>query len=107
VTNISPTLRWRLDVIAEFVQTAKMLRYLAFRTLCDVTFVWFLLSWFVTRHVLYNFVIYSVYADLPKLVKVDWASEQHVMSKEMWISFCSMLLALQVIPDIYFFVGRL
>jgi acyl-CoA-dependent ceramide synthase len=74
-----------------------MLRYLAYRRLCDATFVWFLLSWLVTRHVLFNFVIWSVYAHLPRSIAFAWDPERaNYFTKEMWIGFFSMLLALQV-----------
>ncbi|KAH9071606.1 longevity assurance proteins LAG1/LAC1 [Lactarius deliciosus] len=44
-----------------FFPVAKMLRYLSYQIACDVTFVWWMLSWFVTRHVLFCKVIASAY----------------------------------------------
>jgi acyl-CoA-dependent ceramide synthase len=74
-----------------------MLRYLAYRKLCDATFVWFLLSWFVTRHVLYNIVLWSVYAHLPHRPTFLWdPSSEIYLSKGMWLGFFLMLVALQV-----------
>lgn len=39
--------------------TAKILNYLGLNTLCDITFVFFTINWFLTRHVLYNYVVWS------------------------------------------------
>lgn len=46
-----------------------MLKYLGFRLACDVAFGVFLVVWFVTRHVLYLLVCYSVYAHIPEKIK--------------------------------------
>lgn len=43
-------------------QTAKCLKYLGYKTLCDYAFGVFMVSWFIARHVLYLTVCYSVYA---------------------------------------------
>lgn len=84
-----------------------MLRYLAFRKLCDATFVWFLLSWFVTRHVLFNIVIVSMYTDLRQLVPLEWAPERgHYISSGMWTAYFSMLVALQVCNNLPTFVDN-
>ena len=47
-------------------QFAKILKYLKFQMACDIAFGVFILVWFVTRHVLYAMVVYSVYDDIPK-----------------------------------------
>ena len=48
------------------LQLAKILKYLKFQVACDIAFGVFILVWFVTRHVLYLMVVYSVYDDTPK-----------------------------------------
>ena len=45
-------------------------------TLCDVTFVVFLVSWFITRHVLVIFIIKSTMVDSVRLVPEMWAPER-------------------------------
>lgn len=47
---------------------AKCLKYLGFKTLCDIAFAVFLLAWFVARHVLYVAVCYSVWAHSDEMV---------------------------------------
>lgn len=53
-----------------------MLRYIALYTLCDVTFTVFLLSWFITRHVLFIIVIKTTVVDSVHLVSEMGAPEK-------------------------------
>ena len=53
-----------------------MLRYVALYTLCDTMFIIFLVSWFITRHVLFVIVIKSVAVDSVRLVSEMWAPER-------------------------------
>ena len=53
-----------------------MLRYIALYTLCDVVFTVFLVSWFITRHVLFIIVIKSTLVDSVHLVSEMWAPER-------------------------------
>jgi acyl-CoA-dependent ceramide synthase len=46
-------------------QFAKMLNYLNYPTACDAAFGIFIVSWFVTRHIFYNLVCYSIWAHVP------------------------------------------
>ena len=79
------------------LQFAKMLRYIDSSTLCDITFTFFLVSWFVTRHVLYIFVIVSTYYDCPRFIPFGWTPERdRYLSKFAWIMFVTLLCALQV-----------
>jgi acyl-CoA-dependent ceramide synthase len=78
-------------------QLAKMFRYLSLNSLCDMTFSCFLLSWFITRHVLFNIVIWSTYYDGPRLVPFMWEPDiGHYWCLESYIAFTSMLSSLQV-----------
>lgn len=79
-----------------------MLRYIDLSTLCDITFVFFLVSWFVTRHIAFIFAIISTFIDCPRLIPFEWAPESNrYLSKPAWIVFCTLLSALQVIwPDL-------
>jgi len=83
---------------------AKMLRYIDLTTLCDITFTWFLVSWFVTRHVLFVLVVIrSTYVDFPRFIPFIWAPERDYYSpKIMWIIYLALLCALQVIQIFWF-----
>ena len=43
-----------------------MLKYMKFQLACDIAFGVFMVVWFVSRHVLYLIVCYSIYVDIPK-----------------------------------------
>ncbi|KAI2637849.1 longevity assurance proteins LAG1/LAC1 [Hypomontagnella submonticulosa] len=57
-----------MDVVDLFLPLAKCLKYLGFSKLCDATFVVFMVSWFLARHVFYLMTCYSIYKDLPVIV---------------------------------------
>lgn len=76
---------------------AKMLRYLSLPTLCDISFVVFLVSWLVTRQILFLLVIYSTYKDAPKYITLVWAPEENrYFSQNAYYWFTALLTALQV-----------
>ena len=49
-----------------------------FQLACDIAFVVFVIVWFVSRHVLYLVVCYSIYADIPKAITYGcyWGSNK-------------------------------
>ncbi|KAI0861550.1 longevity-assurance protein [Xylaria cubensis] len=65
VTNLIFVL---MDIIELIFPLAKCLKYLGFTTICDVIFGVFLVTWLITRHVIYLMVCYSVYNDSPRLM---------------------------------------
>ncbi|KAJ8593301.1 longevity assurance proteins LAG1/LAC1 [Rhizopogon salebrosus TDB-379] len=86
-----------------FLPIAKMFRYIGLYTLCDFTFTWFLLSWFVARHVLFIIVILSAWFDGPRLIKVRWVPELgHYYSPVTYNTFVYLLVALQIIQMVWF-----
>ncbi len=75
-----------------------MIRYLGISQFAtDLIFVWFMLSWLVTRHILFLFVIKSTVLDAPGLISFGWdAVAGHYVTKEMYFALSVLLLALQV-----------
>lgn len=74
-----------------------MLRYVALYTLCDLTFVVLLVSWFITRHVLFIIVIKSAWVDPLRLFSEMWAPERgNYASPFTHKTFCVLLVSLQV-----------
>ena len=74
-----------------------MLRYLSFLKLCDCAFVLFMVSWLVTRHILFIWVIYSAYSESYKYMPFDWdPAREYYFTKEVYTAFIAMLVALQV-----------
>ena len=110
------------------LQAAKMLRYVGCQTACDIAFGLFLVTWFVTRHVFYLTVCWSVYVDLPVMTNGCYSSAsgeklsddggnqigRHLLQSfrdpggvvcwndRIGWSFLGLLLALQVILLIWF-----
>jgi len=84
---------------------AKMLRYVGFDTAKDVAFVIFLVSWFITRHVLFGTVIYSVYRDAHDFIPKVWSPSKGLfLSRDAHIGFLALLLSLQVLLLIWFWM---
>ncbi|KAK0387658.1 hypothetical protein NLU13_3903 [Sarocladium strictum] len=57
-----------MDVVDIVLSLAKCLKYCGFTTVCDVLFGFFLLTWFVARHVLHIMTVWSVYTDARDLI---------------------------------------
>ncbi|KAG1753980.1 TLC domain-containing protein [Suillus paluster] len=86
-----------------FLPVAKMFRYIGFYTLCDITFTWFLISWFVARHVFFIIVILSAWFDGPRLITVGWVPELgQYYSEFSYNTFVYLLVVLQIIQIIWF-----
>ncbi|KAH7105404.1 longevity assurance proteins LAG1/LAC1 [Auriculariales sp. MPI-PUGE-AT-0066] len=59
------------DLCDIFLPLAKMTRYLGFATLCDIMFGVFMVSWIITRQILFGFVLVSTYG-APKHAPFKW-----------------------------------
>ena len=46
-----------------------MMKYLQFQLICDITFGLFIVVWFLTRHVFYFLVLWSLHVDAPQIIK--------------------------------------
>ncbi|KAH8725470.1 TLC domain-containing protein [Phaeosphaeriaceae sp. PMI808] len=54
-----------MDFVDIVLPTAKLLKYMGYSTACDIAFGVFVISWFLTRHVLYMTVCWSIYKHAP------------------------------------------
>ncbi|KAH9912609.1 longevity assurance proteins LAG1/LAC1 [Epithele typhae] len=101
-TRVGCLIMLLMDICDIFLPSAKMLKYLGMRTLCDVMFITFMVSWFITRHVLFNIVIkvtWEVWYIVPRI----WdPSRGHYLTKEIYLGFFTMLCTLQVIQLVWF-----
>ncbi|KAF5322619.1 hypothetical protein D9619_000319 [Psilocybe cf. subviscida] len=69
LTRIGCAIMMLMDHNDIFLPLAKMFRYLDLsQTLTDATFGYFMFSWFVARHVLFNILIYSTIFTGPKIM---------------------------------------
>ncbi|KAH0839994.1 longevity assurance proteins LAG1/LAC1 [Lanmaoa asiatica] len=102
-TRIGCLVMMLMDCCDIFLPLAKMLRYIALYTLCDVTFTVFMVSWFITRHVLFVIAIKCVVVDSVQLVSEMWAPERgNYFSPFIHKTFSVLLIALQVLQVIWF-----
>jgi len=110
-------------------QVAKILKYMGFQTVCDAAFGFFVLSWFLCRHVYYLAICWSIWAQVPHImdsgcyesksgVKISSDGGNDIMKNVMHgyrdsggvvcfnenirFGFLGLLLALQVITIIWF-----
>ena len=58
--------RFVIANVSMFFQFAKILKYLKFHVACDIAFGAFMVTWFITRHILYFMVVRSLYFDSPR-----------------------------------------
>ncbi|RPD66723.1 longevity assurance proteins LAG1/LAC1 [Lentinus tigrinus ALCF2SS1-7] len=103
-TRIGCLIMVLMDACDIFLPLAKMFRYLGMSMLCDVTFVVFLLSWLVTRHFLFILAIKATWESKYAVPRVWDPSRGHFMTKEIYIAFLAMLIALQIIQLVWFWM---
>ncbi|KAL0577721.1 Sphingosine N-acyltransferase lag1 [Marasmius crinis-equi] len=102
-TRIGCLIMVLMDWCDIFLPLAKMLRYLALPAIYpDATFGFWLVSWIVTRHVLFAIPIYSALFDVPRLLTFQWVPEKGIyLSKYSHTVFCLCLLAIEVMQIIW------
>lgn len=55
-----------MDPVDIVLSLAKILKYLQFQLLCDIAFGVFIVVWFITRHIFYPIVCWSIYKHIPE-----------------------------------------
>ncbi|TFK43584.1 TLC domain-containing protein [Crucibulum laeve] len=104
-TRVGCLIMFLMDWCDIFLPLAKMLRYINYQTTCDLTFAWFLVSWFVTRHFLFVFAIKSTIMDCPVFIPFDWAPERgYYLTQQSHLLFCVLLVSLQILQIIWFWM---
>ena len=80
------------------LQLAKMIRYINISQFaCDVTFGCFMVSWVVTRHVLFLSVIFSMWFTSPRLIDLQWTPEKgYYFNYTAYLMYLTLLISLQV-----------
>ncbi|KAL0949771.1 hypothetical protein HGRIS_009810 [Hohenbuehelia grisea] len=93
-----------MDCSDIFLPLAKMISYIDIsQTLCDCVFGVFVLSWLVTRNILYLRVVVSVYFDVPRLVEYVYdPARGRYATKNTMFAFNAALWILQVLQIIWF-----
>ena len=74
-----------------------MIKYMGGTLSCDIVFGLFMVSWLVTRHILFALVIASTYTGLPSYVHFKWdPANGHYATTNIYIGFLVLLGLLQV-----------
>jgi acyl-CoA-dependent ceramide synthase len=82
-----------------------MLKYCGFNTLCDVVFGFFMISWVVTRHFFFGYIIYSTMFESTQFVELKWdPEEEHFYSRKTQIFFVTLFLLLQALIYFWFYL---
>ncbi|KAJ5570416.1 uncharacterized protein N7459_009846 [Penicillium hispanicum] len=63
--NVSNVVLCLMDIVDFLLPLAKIIKYLKFENACNVAFGVFMATWFVTRHILYNVLWWSIYKNVP------------------------------------------
>ncbi|KAH9482972.1 Sphingosine N-acyltransferase lag1 [Psilocybe cubensis] len=105
-TRVGCVIMVLMDCCDIFLPLAKMIRYLEIsQLLCDMTFGVFMISWLITRHILFNFVIYSTIYVGPQHLQWLWDQDGgHYVTKNVYGVFCVLLVALELIQVGWFWL---
>lgn len=105
-TRVGSLILLLMDFCDIFLPLAKMIRYLSISQLAtDAVFGLFMVSWFVTRHLLFPIVIWSTTFDLP--VNIPYLLDKErgfYLTRSAHMVFVGALLALQVLQCIWFWM---
>lgn len=92
-----------LNCLRPAMQMAKMLRYLSHTTLCDLAFVVFLISWFVSRQIGLFLIIRTLWVDAAKYITLEWSpSEGKYLDRTTFWAFFILLSLLYVLATMWF-----
>ena len=68
-TRVGTLILCLMDIVDLQLPLAKILKYLGFKLICDITFGVFMVTWFLSRHVLFMWTWYSILAHIPEEIK--------------------------------------
>lgn len=68
-TKVGNVILCLMDLVDILLPAAKLLKYLHFQLTCDIMFGVFMITWFITRHVLFLWVCWSIYAHIPQEIR--------------------------------------
>lgn len=68
-TRVANLILCMMDVVDIVLPVAKCLKYLGYTTITDYLFGLFIAVWFAARHVIYLLICWSVYADIPEVIR--------------------------------------
>ncbi|KAH8697273.1 putative longevity-assurance protein [Talaromyces proteolyticus] len=63
--NVANVVLSLMDIVDWMLPLAKILKYYGYEILCNVVFVLLILTWFVSRHVIYPALCWSIFKNIP------------------------------------------
>lgn len=76
-----------------------MIKYMGGTLSCDILFGLFMVSWFITRHILFMLVFASTYVGVPRYLTFKWdPANGHYVTNNIYIGFLVLMGLLQVRP---------
>ncbi|KTW30213.1 hypothetical protein T552_00691 [Pneumocystis carinii B80] len=97
-TQIGNAVLCIMDLSDIFLPLSKMLKYLKMHKTCNLSFFIFLLSWIITRHILFLFIVYSTYKDAGVIITHKWDPVNNIyFTKRIHMLFLALLIALEII----------
>ena len=84
---------------------AKMLKYCGFETACDISFGLLMISWVVTRHFFYGYIVYSLWFESRQYIELKWVpEEEYYFSANVKGIYLSLLISLQLLIYFWFYL---
>ncbi|GAA6003147.1 hypothetical protein JCM10207_001771 [Rhodosporidiobolus poonsookiae] len=104
-TRIGNTILCTMDLCDIFLSAAKLFKYVGKTNISDATFAVFLVTWLLTRHVIFGKILYSVVTEPQTVLEYGWRSEEgYFFSRNMQVGFALLLAALQVLMCIWLYM---
>jgi len=105
-TRVGADILFILDWCDIFLPFAKMAKYLSIPLVPDVFFTIFLISWFVTRQIIFLRIVWAVTFDMPVKMDLIWdPTTERYATTIGWIFFASSLWILQVLLTLWFIMA--
>ncbi|TYJ54056.1 hypothetical protein B9479_005320 [Cryptococcus floricola] len=105
-TRVGVLIHCLMDFCDILLPFAKMLRYMGCTTACDLAFVVFLVSWFLTRQVGLFLVILTTYRDGPAYIPHIWAPEKGMyFTHNAYVGFVALLSTLWCLATAWFYMA--
>jgi acyl-CoA-dependent ceramide synthase len=107
-TKIGNVIMVMMDVVDIILSLAKVLKYCGFRTVCDVLFEIFLVTWVVLRHGVYNYLLYHCVTKSRGLMEsgrcAPGVSQKRCFTDPIMNVFIMLLAGLQCIMIIWMYL---
>jgi len=82
-----------------------MLKYLKYNKICDILFGIFMISWLITRHYFYGYIIYSTWTESQQYLEFKWSpEEEYFFTKNIQSFFLILFSILQAIIIFWFYL---